>query len=185
MRRRVMGMDGMLAARERMPNEALDELAVKARADKDAREAVTVECMGLIAHCSRRVRNMLGEDAFGEATVIFLESIETFDSDIGNFRAWALFNMVTRLSNLARTEVRYRARILRGEEELKVSDPRPMPELLVTSVREGALTNRQALIVQMRADGFERETILTALSIGRRTYEGELKTAMKALRSYL
>jgi RNA polymerase sigma factor (sigma-70 family) len=174
-----------LRRREPLPAFEMDALALRAQHDPGARERLVVECMGLIANTARRCRNTLGEDAFGEASVALLEAVDSFEPEQGDFRTWAVYQMWCRLSDKARGEKRFRARILRGEEVLPASDPTPLPELLVTAVRDRAVTGRQAQIVQMKTTGSTRAEVMERFALQKSTYYEELQRAMKALRSYL
>lgn len=178
-------MGAALKQRPRMPDEKLDELVIAARTVPEAREMVVLECMGLIAATARRVRNTLGEDAFGEASVALLEAIDSFEREQGHFRTWAVYLMTCRVADKARTEKRFRSRVMKGEEVLEVARLDPMPELLTKALAGGKLTERQASIVHMKAHGFERQAIMDAFAFGQRTYEREIRSALEALRSYL
>jgi len=183
--RYVSGMRAALRPRPRMPDEQMNALAILATTDLDSREKLVLECMGLIAHIAKRCRNTLGEDAFGEASVAFLEAIESYEEAQGDFRTWAMYVMTCRLADASRTEKRFRARIMRGEETLATDGPEPMPELLSRAVAAGAMTDRQARIVQAKAAGETREAIMDSFAISRPTYHREIERAMVALRSYL
>lgn len=168
-----------------MEAEDLAALVIDARLNSVSREAVVLECMGLIAHVARRCRNTLGEDAFGEASVALLEAIDSYEQEQGDFRTWAVYLMTCHLSNAAQKEKRYRARLLRMDEAPAPSDQEPMPELLSRAVAAGKLSERQAQIVHAKAWGEAPCSIMERFSISERTYHYELAAAMAALRSYL
>jgi len=168
-----------------MPDAVLNDVAVAAKSAPDQRESVILECMGLIAHEARRCRNMLGEDAFGEASVALLQAIDSYEPEQGDFRTWAVFNMRCYLAVAARTEKRFRARIMRGENVLATDGPEPMPELLTKAVAAGTLTERQAQIVHAKAAGADRTTIMDRFAISDRTYRREVAAALVTLRAYL
>jgi DNA-directed RNA polymerase specialized sigma24 family protein len=166
-----------------MPREEIDQLAVAAKLEPEARERLFAELDGWLRYMARRFAPVLGEDGCSEAAIAALEAVYRYDPALGSFRGFAYGAVWTRLDGATKRERRHLSRYestedVDGESAAEFERVRHDVEALL---RKAHLSEVEARAMAAHLSGATKRSASETLGVPAQTYLDALHRAVEKL----